>query len=43
MAEGETMIIFAFIIGGMFGTLMMTLFAAESYSKGFRDGAKWDE
>jgi ammonia channel protein AmtB len=37
------MVIFAFIVGGLFGTLFMTLFAAESYEKGFKDGAKWDE
>jgi hypothetical protein len=37
------MIIFAFIVGGLFGTLFMTLFAAEAYQKGWMDRGKFDE
>jgi hypothetical protein len=43
MAEGKTMIIFAFIMGGLFGTLFMCLFAAEAYKKGWEDGTKHNE
>jgi hypothetical protein len=37
------MIIFAFLTGGLFGTLFMTLFAAEAYQKGWHDGVKHNE
>jgi LPS O-antigen subunit length determinant protein (WzzB/FepE family) len=37
------MIILSFLIGGMFGALMMALCSVEAYKKGWQDGAKHNE